>query len=272
MKTPLSIVIGIDSNFLNKFDETIKAKFDFLKDLDYTGVELALLRPEDIPVDKINAYLESYNMKISAIGTGSTFLRYGYSLSAIDDKMREKAIKRMDLYCKLASELIGNPKVILGLIRGRRSYNQNQESEITLFKKSLSLVDEIAEKYNIELVIEPINQFEIDFLHTLSEVVDLLQEVNLSSTFAMIDSFHVYLEEDSESFYQNLEKYAPYIHHVHFAGPDRRAMKAGEIDYEKIIHTLFNNSYGGFFSIEAIMKPSFESVAKQSSEYISNIF
>ncbi len=269
---PFSIAFGIDNDFVNQFDKKFNEKLSFLKNLGYTGAELALLRPEDIPVEKMNACLDTYDMEISAVGTGSTYLRYGYSINSLNEIIRDRARNRVELYCKLASELKGNPKVVLGLIRGRRPHNQSSDSELSLFKDSLTILDKIAEQYGIELIIEPINQFEVDFLHTLSDVVNLLQDMNLKNTFTMIDSFHVYLEEDPTTFFDTLTNYTSYIHHVHFAGPDRRAPKNGGIDYKKIINTLLKMNYQGFFSIEAIMKPSFESVAKQSSEYLLNLF
>jgi 5-keto-L-gluconate epimerase len=272
MKIPLSIVVGINKNFISNFDQSFENNLIFLKELGYTGVELALLRPEDIPIDKVNSYLNKYEMKLSALGTGSTYLRYGLSISSMDKKIREKAIERVELYCKFASEFEYVPKIIIGLIRGRRLHNQSPESELATFSESLGILDDISAKYGTELIIEPINQFEIDFLHELKDVVDLLTDLKLKSTFTMIDSFHVQLEENPLSFFQTLNTYSQYVHHVHFAGPDRRALKNGGINYQKIIQTLMDNSYSGFFSIEALMKPSFDIVAQESVKYLSGLF
>jgi sugar phosphate isomerase/epimerase len=88
----------------------------------------------------------------------------------------------------------------------------------------------------------------------------------------MIDVFHVFLEENPKTFYTELSEHSSYIKHVHFAGPDRRAPKDGEINYKKIFETLKQKDYRGFFSIEAIAKPSFEKLAEESIYYLDNLF
>ncbi len=269
---PLSIAIGINKLFFESSDSRLQVQLNFLKELGYKGIELALLRPEGVSVEKMNSLLDENQMKVSALGTGSTYLRYGYSICSSDEKIRNKAIERVELYCKLASELNGLPKVVLGLIRGRRLYNQSRDTELSLFKHSLIRLDGISERYGTELIIEPINQFEVDFLHTLPDVIELLQDLNLKNTFTMIDSFHVYLEENRDTFFDILQEFSSYIHHVHFAGPDRRAPKNGGIDYKRIVQTLMEKKYEGFFSIEAISKPSFEYLAKESMLYLSSLF
>jgi D-psicose/D-tagatose/L-ribulose 3-epimerase len=271
MKIPLSIVVGINPNFISNFDQVFENNLIFLKELGYTGIELALLRPEDIPVDKMNIYLKKHDMKVSALGTGSNYLRYGLSIASPDKKIQQLAIERVEMYCKFANQFEYRPKIILGLIRGRRLYNQTPELELKTFEDSLKILDEMSLKYETELIIEPINQFEIDLLHEMKDVVKILKDLNLKSTFTMIDSFHVWLEEDRNAFFNQLEELSSYVHHVHFAGPDRRAPKEGGIDYKRIMQTLLNKKYDGFFSIEAIAKPSFEYLAKESIKYLRNL-
>lgn len=271
VKLPLSIAFGINDEFLEDFEIRFRERVAFLNEIGYNGVELGILRPEDVPISQMNEILEEFQMRVVALGTGSTYVRLGYSICSLNEELRYNAIRRVEEYCKLANELEFKPKIVLGLIRGRRPYNQKIESEISLFKESIQKLDNMGSRYGIQMIIEPINQFEVDLLHTLQEVVEILKDLNLNNTYTMVDSFHVWLEEGRDAFFSQLEDYSSYIHHVHLAGPDRRAPKKGGIDYKRIIETLLNKKYNGFFSIEAISKPSFEHLAKQSIEYLRTL-
>jgi len=122
---------------------------DFIqKPLDYKGIELAILEPEKVPVEKISEIADSYKMEIPALGTGSTFLRFGYSLGDINPTVREKAIERLKKYIDFAK--ISNSKIIIGLIRGRRSYENNIETEKQNIEESLKKCSKLAEDDNIE--------------------------------------------------------------------------------------------------------------------------
>jgi len=122
---------------------------DFIqKPLGYKGIELAILEPEKVPVEKISEIADSYKMEIPTLGTGSTFLRFGYSLGDINPTVREKAIERLKKYIDFAK--ISNSKIIIGLIRGRRSYENNIETEKQNIEESLKKCSKLAEDDNIE--------------------------------------------------------------------------------------------------------------------------
>ncbi|MHA1783535.1 MAG: hypothetical protein ACTSUL_08915, partial [Promethearchaeota archaeon] len=71
----LSIVSGLGESRSNK--ETVLKKFtslcQLLSSLKYDGIELSILEPERIDVNKIVEIKESYSLDISALGTGSTY-------------------------------------------------------------------------------------------------------------------------------------------------------------------------------------------------------
>ena len=125
----LSIVSGLNESKSNQ--EEINKKFsslcEILKPLKYDGIELSLLEPERINVKDIIEIKESYDMEISAIGTGSTYIRFGYSFGHNDDSIRFKAIRRIDKYIDFARET--GAKVIIGLIRGRYGHESSPKKE-----------------------------------------------------------------------------------------------------------------------------------------------
>ncbi|TFG27206.1 MAG: sugar phosphate isomerase/epimerase [Promethearchaeota archaeon] len=264
----LSIVSGLKESKDNR-EEVIK-KFsslcDFLKSLNYDGIELSLLEPEKIDVKKINEIKDSYDMEIPALGTGGTYIRFGYSLGHNDEFMRKKAIQRLEKYIDFARNT--HSKVIVGLIRGRYSFESSAKKEKLNIISSLKECSRIAENNDIILLFEPINQFEIDSFNTIAESVKLLEEIRSDHLKLLLDSFHTYLEEDPLYIWESMKDIIHCVAHIHLADDNRRAPGTGHFDFRTFLNIFKESGYKEFVSIETIMKPSFEDVAKEASEFL----
>ncbi len=267
----LSIVSGLKESKNNQ--EKILNKFsslcDFLKPLNYDGIELSLLEPEKIEVLRLNEIKESYQLEIPALGTGGTYIRFGYSLGHHEEFMRKKAIERIEKYIEFARET--KSKVIIGLIRGRYNFESSAKKEKLNIISSLKECCRLAENNDVILLFEPINQFEIDSYNTISESISLLEEIGSDHLKLLVDSFHTYLEEDPLYIWEYMQNKAHYVAHLHLADDNRRAPGTGHFDFKSFLNIFKNSGYNGFASIEAIMKPSFEEVAKESSEFLKMI-
>ena len=267
----LSIVSGLKESKSNQ--EKITEKFillcEFLKPLNFKGIELSLLEPEKINIKAIIEIKNSYDMEIPAIGTGSTYIRFGYSLGHIDESMRIKAIERIEKYINFARET--KSRVIIGLIRGRFNSQSSPKKERLNIISSLKECCRIAEINNVELLFEPINRFEIDSYNTISESIELLEEIRSDNLKLLIDSFHTYLEEDPIYIWEYMKDMVNHVAHLHLADDNRRAPGTGHFDFKSFLNIFKEAGFNGFASIETIMKPSFEDVAKESSEYLKMI-
>lgn len=264
----LSIVSGLKESKSNQ--EQILKKFsslcDFLKPLGYDGIELSLLEPEKIDVKQINEIKESYGLDIPALGTGGTYIRFGYSLGHHEEIIRKKAIERIEKYIEFARET--QSKIIIGLIRGRYNYESSSKKEKLNIISSLKECCRLAENSDVILLFEPINQFEIDSYNTISESISLLEEIKSDHLKLLVDSFHTYLEEDPLYIWEYMQNKIHHVAHLHLADDNRRAPGTGHFDFKSFLKIFKDSGYKGFVSIEAIMKPSFEEVAKESSEYL----
>jgi sugar phosphate isomerase/epimerase len=266
-----SIVSGLNESSSSK--EQIVEKFtklcEFLKPLGYKGVELAILEPEKIPVNDLVEISDSFGMEIPALGTGSTFLRFRYSFGDINSGIRKKAIDRIEEYIKFST--ISNSKVIIGLIRGRFTYKNNPETEKKNIIDSLKKCCKIAEENGVELIFEPINRFEIDSYNTLTGSTKLIQQVGSENLKLMVDSYHTHLEEDPRTVWSHLDSIASIVSHLHLADDTRRAPGTGHFNFIKFLEIFKKHNFQGFASIETIMKPSFEDVARQTMDYLKSI-
>jgi sugar phosphate isomerase/epimerase len=267
----LSIVSGLNESLIGiqKDTEEIKSLCKFLKPLGYNGIELSLLRPEIHDAKKIMEIVDSYDMEVSALGTGSTFIRCGYSLGHVNEQLRQKAIERLIKYMDFAIET--ESLVIIGLIRGRYNYDSSLKKERLNIISSLKKCVNLAEDRDVELVFEPINQFEIDSYNTIASSLELIKELNSDNIKLLIDTFHTHLEEDPGFVWDYLDDIASHISHLHLADTTRRAPGTGHFDFRTFLNIFKNHNYNGYASIETIMKPSFEDVAKESAGYLQTI-
>ncbi len=267
----LSIVSGLNESKSNEKDSTKKftSLCQFLKSLNYDGIELSLLEPEKLDVKKLVEISESYEMKIPALGTGSTFIRFGYSLGNNQESLRKKAIGRIEKYIEFAR--VAQAKVIIGLIRGRYKHDSNPQKERLNIISSLKACCSLAENSGVQLIFEPINRFEIDSYNTISQSVELIEEIGSNNLKLLIDSFHTYLEEDPIDIWDYLKEITHYVGHIHLADTTRRAPGSGNFDFRNFLGTFKERGYREFVSIETIMKPSFELVAKDSIEFLGTI-
>jgi len=267
----LSIVSGLDESKTSKSDVINKfsALCQFLKPLNYDGIELALLEPEKIDVKKINEIKDSFSLEIPALGTGSTYLRLGYSFGHQDKSIRKKAIERINEYVNFALET--RSKVIIGLIRGRHNQENTSKNEKINIKSSLKACCRLAEDKGVELVFEPINSFEIDSYNTIAESVNLIEEIGSENLKLLVDTFHTNLEEGPDFILDDLKNIAHLVTHLHLADCTRRAPGSGHFDFKKFLSIFQESGFKGLGSVETIMKPSFEEVARETVQYLKKI-
>lgn len=111
------------------------------------------------------------------------------------------------------------------------------------------------EQHNINLVIEPINHYDMPnfYLNTTSQVFDLIKAIDKSNVYLQYDVYHAAREEEDHKLI--LGKHFDKIGHIQVAdSPDRAQPGTGQVNYEFIFNKLENNNYDGYLSME--YKPS----------------
>lgn len=267
----LSMVVNLDEvkSSQEKIIDEFESVCEFLKPLGYNGIELSLLKPEKIDLESLRELMASYEMEIPAVGTGGTYIRYGYSLGSIDRSKRMLAIGRLKEYINFAAEV--NSKVIIGLIRGRYNYQSGPKKEKLNIIESLNECLRYAEAKDVTLIFEPINRFEIDSYTTISSSLELLDKLDSPKIELLIDSFHTHLEENPGYIWEDLKEMAHKVGHIHLADTNRRAPGTAHFDFRTFIDIFKNIHYEGFYSLETINEPSFGDVAKQGAEFLKYI-
>jgi len=250
------------------FGDSFATTITELKNLGYQGVELAIRNPEEIEQEEVFKNIQEASLLVPAIGTGQAFLEEGLSLSSLEKKVRQKAIERIKSHILFAAPL--GAFVIIGLIRGNIPLDGKDRNKATEYlKESLLECSLFAQEKGVRLVIEPLNRYEVNFLHTIEETAEFITALGCPNVGVLADSFHMNIEE--VDCYKSILKAKGLLWHFHIADSNRWAPGFGHTDFTPFFQALRDIGYQGFISAEILQKPSFLEAAKQTINYFSQL-
>ncbi len=139
------------------------------------------------------------------------------------------------------------------------------------FISAMRLCGDIAARYGITLVIEPLNHNETNMINTVAQATELCKKVNHPSVKILADTYHMAVEDEP---LENIIKYSDLIKHVHIAEPTERTypIDTDGYDYGKIVDVLKKARYDGRVTIEAVQKSDFITEAMPSIPFVKDIF
>ncbi len=125
------------------------------------------------------------------------------------------------------------------------------------FVKVLGLVGDVAAKYGIMVVVEPLTTEETNLINTVAEGIEIVKKVNKPNVKSLADFFHVYKSGETLDAIRNNDGL---LGHLHIArANDDRAMPYEE-DVPKVEEwaaAVKESGYEGRLSLEGIYLPEF---------------
>ena len=118
----------------------------------------------------------------------------------------------------------------------------------------------------VKLFLEPVNRYEINFINSVSDGIELMKKVNMPNIKLMPDVFHMNIEDVTIG--PELERNINFIEYIHLADSNRLAPGQGHTDFDDIFLHLKKAGYNGWVSIEILPKPDPDSAARQAAEYL----
>jgi hydroxypyruvate isomerase len=131
----------------------------------------------------------------------------------------------------------------------------DDEHRQTLIENVRFAATELA-KHDIELVIEPINHYDIPgfFINRTEQAIQIIDEVGLPNIRVQFDIYHVQREEGEIT--GTFRKYLERIGHIQIAdNPGRNQPGTGEINFPFIFRQLDESGYPGWVGLEYIPTP-----------------
>lgn len=234
----------------------------------YSGIELNIRDTSDQPLDEIIKTARDCNMDIVALGTGQSYLRDGLYILSPDKKLRECLVDRLKAHIDFGART--GAKLILGGVFGKLEGNVNErEGEISGALDVVRRLAEYAAGSAVEIVIEPINRYETNFLNTIEQALAFISKVGVSGIKVLPDTFHMNIEEADP--WASLDAAGAMIGHIHVADSNRMSPGRGHVDFQGLFRTLTSITYTGYLSGEFLPLPDDETAATYAINYLGRI-
>jgi len=112
------------------------------------------------------------------------------------------------------------------------------------------ITGKIAEMFDIDIVIEPLNKQESNIINSVFEGINFVKKVNHPRIKLVADFYHMRKENENMGVITNA---APFLHHIHIANSNGRSFPLDSFEdiYKEFFEKLKNICYEGRISIEA---------------------
>ncbi|MDY4610304.1 MAG: sugar phosphate isomerase/epimerase family protein [Sphaerochaetaceae bacterium] len=232
-------------------------------ELGYDGVELALMRPDEIGKSDLRTLLERNRMEVSAVSSGQVFAARGLSFTDEDTERRKELDKTFKGFIDLAADF--GRLVNIGRVRGSLKGRDKAFCEQLFFDMAGELCVYAARK-GVELILEPVNRYEIDFINNCDEGAALLDKAGIPNLTMMPDVFHMNIEDDRIG--DSLRRNARYVRYIHLADSNRHAPGDGHLDFTDVFNALDDIGYNGWATVEILPYPEPDIAAQRAVSYL----
>lgn len=106
-----------------------------------------------------------------------------------------------------------------------------------------------AEENGVKLALETLNRFETDFLNTVDQGLELIEEIGCRNVGFLLDTFHMNIEEKSLG--QAIRKAGDRLYDFHACANDRGTPGEDHLDWKEIRRALNDIDYEGAVVIES---------------------
>ena len=239
----------------------IEGAFASAAELGYDGVELHLRQPGDINASAARKLCLEYGLGVPTLGTGMAAGEEGLTFSDPNPDIRHKAVERIREHIALADYL--HSAVTIGLIRGRLGNDAAQRPARRAV--GLACVDaccRAAQACGVTLLLEPLNRYESDYLNTIEETLDAIEEIGAPNLKVLADTFHMNIEEVDMA--AALRQAGSRLGHVHLVDSNRQAPSYGHLDIGSILQALSGIHYQGYLSFEVLPLPESRRAAEDA--------
>ena len=184
--------------------------------------------------DDVRRALEETGLPMLGLNTVRGPLNAG--LAALPDQISaaRRAIEQAFDYGARIGAL--NVHVMAGVIEG--------SAATATYLDNLRYASDIAEKYNMSVLIEPLNPFDMPgyFLRDTVHACELLEILDLNNVRLMFDIYHVGRTEGGVT--ERFGSCLPLVGHIQFASvPDRGPPDSGEIDFNSIFQVIDDSGW-----------------------------
>lgn len=207
--------------------------------------KLVLLKESKLPVEACNIFLPGNLKCVGPLPLHEEILKYA-----------ETAFRR--------AKLVGVKIIVFGSGGARAipegfSREEARQQFITLCRQ----LAPVAMKHDITITLEPLNKKECNFINSLAEGAEIVQEVNHPNFRLLADIYHMIMENESPA---SIKKYGHLLSHTHIAEKNgRSAPGVNNEDFTPYFRALKEVNYKGRMAIEC----TWQNIEDQASKSLA---
>ena len=237
-------------------------------DLGYDAIEIHTPDIDILDADAVNAALKARNMFVATLGTGMIYGKYGLYLMDENEENVAKLIGMVKQFIDVAAKI--GSKVTIGSIKGNVPKGKDKAVGLDIMGHAIRKIDEYAGEKGVTILLEATNRFENNALNTGKELHDFIAKYGFKHVQALMDSFHINIEEASID--NCLKDAGEYLGHIHFADNTRSYPGAGAFNFDLFCQSIKDIGYDGVLSVECFPRPDGITGAKETIKFFRKYF
>jgi sugar phosphate isomerase/epimerase len=228
--------------------------------LGFDAVEVFPRSAAELDGLQLKQLLDRHDLKLAAVGTGAGWLTQQLSLTSSDPTVAQRAADFIRSMVEFAGAF-GAPAII-GSMQGRIPTPEQRDPLFAQMTLAIELLAEHAERFEVPLLIEPLNRYETNVFTDLATTANWIAALKTKNVRILADMFHMNIEESEIA--ASVHQYGHLIGHVHFADSNRRAIGLGHTDTGSVVQALKTAGYSGYLSAEVNPLPDALTAAQQT--------
>jgi sugar phosphate isomerase/epimerase len=258
-----------DVDYVHLYKEEIEENVRKSALAGFDAVELITPDPDTFEWDRLEKALKEYKMDLACINSGRLYSQYGVTLIHPDKAIQEKALEKFKSIIRVSSRF--NCDANIGIFRGPAISGKPLSYTRDMFVDILRNLCEYAAQYNVNINFEPTNRYEINFINTTNDGLDIINRVNKPNLGLLLDLYHMYLEDGdmlSKIVYcRNIVK------HFHFTDSDRwpAGNSHGVVNFPQLVNLLKLINYNGYLSQNLVRSEDADACAKTTATFLREL-
>ena len=250
MRHPIGI---ISMQFVRPFTTKDLCLLEEIKALGFDFIELLMPEPEDdLKLGDIRKALADNDLGVVLAARVNT----DRSIVSADAKARQGGIDYLktciDAAATVGADIVGGPlyggPLVFAGVRPSPIDEIERRARLERCVAGLAEAADAAKEADLRLALEPLNRFETDIISTVSQAIDVVDQIDNPALGLLLDSFHMNIEESSIS--ETIRAAGDRIIHFQANENHRGFPGTGHLPWSDIFRALHDVGYEGPISLE----------------------
>ncbi|MEM8881530.1 MAG: sugar phosphate isomerase/epimerase family protein [Pseudomonadota bacterium] len=213
-------------------------------ELGFDGVEISLLGMSDEKATALGQTIRDHGLEV----TCSDGLALDKDITSADGEVRAAGVAYLDWAIEIAAKLGARGLAGVLFAPWGQFDPDNRVVRLERSAEALAQVDVALERHGVTLGLEALNRFETDLLNTAKDATDLARATGSPRIGALLDTFHLNIEEKDIA--RAIALSAGKLVHVHVSDNDRGVPGSGHVPWDAVRTGLERAKYDGWIVAE----------------------